>query len=157
MGGAMSRRKGSRVERLLRDVLRAQGYEADRVPLSGASQGFKGDVRFTKGGETKIAEVKARKDAFKSVYEFFDSHVKTQSPYGTLQESYRFVTAGTLVTIGDNMSDVLTAAGLYTPVHETRVTKKILGMQKWLGGADVLVIKDNGKPFLFLTFRGVGK
>jgi hypothetical protein len=46
---------------VLRDALRRFGFTADRVPSSGAAQGFKGDIRFSKDGVTYLAELKARK------------------------------------------------------------------------------------------------
>lgn len=44
VGGAFSRRKGVRAERELVRLLREHGFEAVRVPLSGAAEGFKGDI-----------------------------------------------------------------------------------------------------------------
>lgn len=56
--GKPSRDKGLRVERELVNKLKESGVEAKRVPLSGAAEGFKGDIQI---GQF-IAEVKARKD-----------------------------------------------------------------------------------------------
>ena len=53
-----SKRKGSRVERELVKALQAAGVDALRVPLSGAVEGFKGDILL---GD-KVAEVKTRKN-----------------------------------------------------------------------------------------------
>lgn len=56
MGGS-SRRKGGRIERELVARLRAMGIEdAHRVPLSGSTPGYRGDVKF---GDFRC-EVKAR-------------------------------------------------------------------------------------------------
>jgi len=69
MSGKRSRDKGSRVERMFVNDLRDNGIEAKRVPLSGACDGFKGDIRlwlhncgFCEQMEY-TAEVKARKNA----------------------------------------------------------------------------------------------
>ncbi len=63
MGGKASRDKGGRVERELVNRLNASGeFEARRVPLSGAAEGFKGDIQIRIAGRTLKAEVKARKD-----------------------------------------------------------------------------------------------
>tara|TARA_R100000234_G_C4964093_1_gene163111 strand:- start:528 stop:833 length:306 start_codon:yes stop_codon:yes gene_type:complete len=56
--GKPSRDKGLRVERELVNKLKESGVDAKRVPLSGAAEGFKGDIQI---GDL-IAEVKARKD-----------------------------------------------------------------------------------------------
>lgn len=57
--GAMSRRKGGRVEREIVNALKEAGIHAERVPLSGAHGGsFAGDVVIAKRWR---AEVKARK------------------------------------------------------------------------------------------------
>ena len=56
MSGRRSRSKGARRERELVQLLVAAGIDAKRVPLSGAVEGFKGDILL---GELR-AEVKAR-------------------------------------------------------------------------------------------------
>lgn len=45
-GGAKSKQKGDRFEREIVNILREQGIDAGRVPLSGAVEGFPGDVFF---------------------------------------------------------------------------------------------------------------
>tara|TARA_B100001123_G_C15298336_1_gene1020086 strand:- start:1947 stop:2279 length:333 start_codon:yes stop_codon:yes gene_type:complete len=65
MPGKSSRDKGGRVERELVQKLRDAGFsDTFRVPLSGAAEGFKGDININIMGieETLVAEVKARKD-----------------------------------------------------------------------------------------------
>lgn len=57
MKAAGRRRKGSRIEREIVALHEEVGIDALRVPLSGAQQGWKGDLRI--GAMT--AEVKARK------------------------------------------------------------------------------------------------
>jgi len=42
--GRQQREKGARVERELVNKLKEAGIEAKRVPLSGAAEGFKGDI-----------------------------------------------------------------------------------------------------------------
>lgn len=61
MGGRASRRKGSRVERQIVHLHRDMGLKAKRVPLSGAADGFKGDVLIDLGDYTLQSEIKARK------------------------------------------------------------------------------------------------
>ena len=60
VSGRRSRDKGSRVERGFVELHRALGIDAKRVPLSGAAQGFKGDIHLTLRGRALQAEVKAR-------------------------------------------------------------------------------------------------
>ena len=57
MTPAGRRQKGNRVERLLVQAHIDAGIPAKRVPLSGAMQHYKGDIRV---GDELVAEVKAR-------------------------------------------------------------------------------------------------
>lgn len=64
--GKASRDKGGRRERQVVNLLRGLGLPARRVPLSGASEGFEGDVEFalsTAQSHHLRAEVKGRKNA----------------------------------------------------------------------------------------------
>ena len=69
MSGKKSRDKGGRVEREFVNNLVKHGIEAKRVPLSGACDGFKGDIKLWlhNCGFCELmeytAEVKARKNA----------------------------------------------------------------------------------------------
>jgi Holliday junction resolvase len=58
--GAKSRRKGYRCEAEVVNLHRELGVEARRVPLSGACEGFKGDVEVGPRGGCLGGEVKAR-------------------------------------------------------------------------------------------------
>lgn len=60
LSGRRSRDKGGRREREFVELHRALGIDAKRVPLSGAAQGFKGDIHLTLRGRALQAEVKAR-------------------------------------------------------------------------------------------------
>lgn len=70
--GKMQRRKGYRVEHEIEQLLRDMGIDARRVPLSGSTQFAKGDVQIVLKDKTLIAEVKARKDGFKQIYDWLD-------------------------------------------------------------------------------------
>ena len=66
----MAKRKGSRVERQIVKLHREAGVKAKRVPLSGAAEGFKGDIIVDLGMEENlIGEIKARRAAsgFKTI------------------------------------------------------------------------------------------
>lgn len=62
--GLFSRRKGQREEQAVVSLHKREGFEAKRVPLSGAADGFKGDV-IVHGltGESKL-----RAAGFKQIY-----------------------------------------------------------------------------------------
>lgn len=157
MSGHKSRRRGKRGEYLLRDYLRQRGWVADRVPTSGAAQGFKGDVKATKYGKTLLFEVKNHSNAFKSIYALYDEHTKLAQ-----DDLLSFVCpneAKLCVGISTSLDAVLDGPDVYefqdrNPLNEKykRTFKKIAGMQKLLGESDILVLKDNHKPFLFIRY-----
>ncbi len=64
-----SKEKGSRFERAIVVALNAHGLNAKRVPLSGAVQGFKGDIHFDCQGMPMpiVAECKKRANGFKTI------------------------------------------------------------------------------------------
>ncbi len=66
--GKKSRDKGARGERHLVNFLQDHGFAALRVPLSGASKGFKGDVEMPLLGTDRKLEVKCRADGFRELY-----------------------------------------------------------------------------------------
>lgn len=61
MAGRHSRNKGAGYEREVVHEARAFGLDAKRVPLSGAAEGFKGDVLIQSGDEEYRCELKRRK------------------------------------------------------------------------------------------------
>lgn len=63
---AKSRRKGYESERELVLILNAAGHEARRVPLSGAQEGYPGDLIV----DGQRWEVKRRAAGFKQIYEW---------------------------------------------------------------------------------------
>lgn len=67
----MQKRKGSRIEREIVNHLKGKGIPAKRVPLSGSTDGFKGDIIID--GSLKC-EVKARKDGFKQIYKWLEGN-----------------------------------------------------------------------------------
>lgn len=77
MGGKRSRDKGLRRERETVERFRSlPGWTAFRVPLSGASEGFKGDLLIHGPGIDLGAEVKARAngEGWKKVKEWLGDH-----------------------------------------------------------------------------------
>ena len=61
------KRKGYRIEHQLVVLLKQNGINAKRVPLSGAQKDFSGDVIIN---DEMIGEVKARRSSFKSLYKW---------------------------------------------------------------------------------------
>lgn len=61
MGGRKSKQKGNRVERKMVARLIEIGLVAKRVPLSGAAEGWKGDIDIQLSSGSVRAEVKGRK------------------------------------------------------------------------------------------------
>ena len=72
MAGKGVREKGKRGERELVRILREEGIEARRVPLSGSVEGYEGDILVELGDRELVAEVKRRKDGFKSLYRWLE-------------------------------------------------------------------------------------
>lgn len=157
--GKASRSKGKRNEYLLRDFLRAQGWEADRVPSSGAAQGFPGDIRAVKCGKTVLFELKARRDQFKKIYALYDAHCHAMK-----DDVLAVVTPGIekhLVSLSSSFDALFTdpvqvyeRAENHVLYNEYKRTFRKLGtMYKYLQTCDVLVIKDDRKSFLFIRYR----
>jgi Holliday junction resolvase len=74
MSGRRSRNKGARIEREIVRALKAKGFAAARVPLSGAVGGrFFGDIVLPLVGRDLCVEVKARADGFRELYSWLVS------------------------------------------------------------------------------------
>ena len=58
--GKMQRNKGSRVEREMVELLRKHKIQSEKVPLSGAMQGFPGDINVYASDLHLVCEVKSR-------------------------------------------------------------------------------------------------
>lgn len=68
--GKREQRKGKRIEYKVRNIFRKAGFKCYRVPSSGNSQGFKGDLVLE---DKYIVEVKARRGGFKQLYSFLNT------------------------------------------------------------------------------------
>lgn len=161
--GRSQRQKGAREERLLVEDLRKAGWDAKRVPLSGAAQGFKGDVIAEKEGRTYVLEKKSRKDEFKTVYE---AYAALKKEYAISLCTFTLVAdigGAVCVDLTDNLDDLLPGLGFipaYLPLTQVkaaeqhgRALKRLLGFRKWVKDADVLVLRDNGRPHLYVRYR----
>lgn len=148
--GKASRGKGKRNEYLLRDYLRELGWTADRVPSSGASQGFKGDIVASKDGQKVIFELKARAESFKKIYELLDQY------NGLLRIARQDHTCTVSYTLEDTrpMSAFFLEQELFTEFPRFKRTfGKLWGLEKLLGEAQILVLKDDRRPFIFVAYR----
>lgn len=72
--GKSQRDKGNRTERAIVNALKGAGIDAVRVPLSGAGNGFKGDIQAQISGSVWKLEVKARENGFKQLYGWLESN-----------------------------------------------------------------------------------
>lgn len=106
--GRASRQKGMRGEYVLRDHLRSLGKDAVRVPLSGASEGFKGDVVIQSTGET--FEMKSRKCSFGTIY---SAYFMMKGP----KDKLAFNLDGVCIAIGTSFEEVKAADSFFT-IHE---------------------------------------
>ncbi len=155
MGGRSSKQKGNRVEYQVRDHLKSLGYEAHRVPASGAAQGFKGDVVAERGTQKYVFEVKARADEFASIYALYDNRSQKEAGFCIVEPTRA-------VYVSERFSDLLGGyftkchpdftSGAFSPGALKRTTNKLFGLEKMLKGADFLVLKNNNKPLLFVRF-----
>lgn len=134
--GLMQRQKGARVERELVQHLRLKGYQAQRVPLSGATTFCKGDIEVIVNGEKKYIEVKSRKDGFKGLYNLLEGHTS--------------ITDLTSVSVTSDFASFHNLEGFSIFIAKIATVPTL---KKLKGGCDYLAVKANGKPFLFLEFN----
>jgi hypothetical protein len=154
--GMSQRRKGLRVEYLVRDRMRELGYECHRVPSSGAAQGFKGDLECRKEGQEFKIEVKGSTTKFKTLYSLY---TKYRPGTGTVRF---FIHGEGIVAFGPFFEDVRRANEHFpvisadnTPAKDMRGFKFILGLKKLLGESDYLAIKQDNQVILFIKFWSV--
>lgn len=153
MSGKASRSKGMRGEYIVRDYFRQLGAEAHRVPLSGASQGFKGDVQVTfPGGKPFYVEVKKRRKEFDTVYKLVATVLQelgNPSCVRLVGEDLK----GYAYAIGQDFREVRNA--FYFTKAASKAQRQLEGKlikmcDKWLEGCDYLVIQGDRKPLLFI-------
>ncbi len=153
-----ARTRGKRGEYKLRDYLRRLGWEADRVPTSGAAQGFKGDVKATKDGVTKLFELKNWSGNFATIYDLYNLHCSTMKD--DLMSIVLPGEAKLCLDLSSSLDAVIAGPdnGAYSISHplkesHARTFKKIGTLQKLIQECDYLVLLDDRRPFLFLRFR----
>jgi Holliday junction resolvase len=150
--GAYSRNKGKRVERALVEELKRNGWgEVSR-------EGWK-QVRF---GSSEAPDVRARPPGWGTAISFeckaraagFDAF------YGLLTKTkvLRFTDGHTECAVSHDPNEVWEFCGYYVQASEfmcdnEKALYKLLDLKKkWLGNADVLVLKQDRKPFIFIRY-----
>lgn len=148
MGGLASRNKGRRGEYCVRDYFRRLGAASDRVPLSGAAPGFKGDVRVVfPGQEPFYVEVKKRAKGFEFIYEYLST--VPESLAGLASKEAQCVAFGTSF---EAVKD-LDYYGIPRDPKTQKVVDKLLRMRdNWLQGCSYLVLQQDRKPLVFVRF-----
>lgn len=143
--GKFSRRKGNRVEYLVRDAMREHGFQVDRIPASGAAQGFKGDLRARHQDKEYTVEVKARKDEFNHLYEILDT-------YTTHGWGYKYTYDGGHIVLGDNPFQVIALdRGLHLE-FDKKLETLFKNCRKYLVNCDLLAIKQDRKPVIYMRW-----
>lgn len=153
-----ARRRGKRGEYLLRNYLRSMGWIADRVPTSGAAQGFKGDVKASKDGRNLTFENKNHSKKFAQFWVFMDE------VHRNLHDDVVSVAVPGIpkqcCDISTSIAALLDADMLYVPVARhplyekySRTLDRLGTLYKLVQDSDILVLKDDRKPFLFFRFR----
>jgi len=152
--GRMQRQKGLRFEYVVRDKLREAGWDAYRVPSSGAAEGFKGDVVATKGSRKYVFECKSRQSFFRDVYSLYTAEGNRETK--SLRLRYP---DGKLVALASSLEELLEPA-LDQHFYRTdgflkaskRGANRLRKMEEWVKGCDFLVIKDNRQWPLWIRY-----
>lgn len=155
MGGRMSRNKGARVERALRDELTRHGWEgATRVPLSGAMKTrieYQSDVtaRPPGYGSEVTFECKARATGFDTIYALL--------PPGVDKLCFA-VGKGDLCVLTMNPNHAIDSASFpdittYAPAQQKAMRQVVKKCHDWIGTAMILALKQDRHPFLYCRYR----
>lgn len=160
-----SRSKGKNNERNIVLDLKAKGYNACRVPFSGAGR-EKGDIRVEVPGsrfgdgvyEARFwyLEVKARKDLFHPVHMLCNALISNSSPVLKLCKH------GSYAYLAHNFDDVRPDKDLSGTTNIMQVSKdvprlhpahKVFSYKKWLESCDLLVIKSNNRRAIYIKYE----
>lgn len=149
--GKFSRDKGARRERELVKIINSEGFKALRVPLSGAAQGFKSDVIVN---DTIKIEVKTRAKDFNGIYNFLDKISKEYPKICSYQKEGSEQLKS--ITIYSKFSDYTSCVSkaehrIFKGTYKT--LDKLFKMQELLGEAELLAIKGDHKPWLFISYE----
>lgn len=146
MSGAYSRNKGARNERELVNYLKEQGWQAERI-LRQYQVSNEPDVVATKGDKTITLEMKSRRSSFSKIYELLDEQRKEND---CVQRFIPSNLQGACVCYDINC--ILSPCQTYLPIDEKdkRFLKTLKCLDEFLGKANILVLKDDRRPMMFL-------
>jgi hypothetical protein len=152
--GKMSRDKGARSERQLRDELIRHGWtDVVRVPLSGAVKSrnaYQDDVvGVAPDGKEYRFENKARATGFDPIYKILPRETSLQAV---------FLESGEMLTLAVDpnvaISDVRYLSISEFDKEHQRVFRSVAKKcRDWIGNAEILSLKQDRKPFIFIRFR----
>jgi hypothetical protein len=155
--GKASKVKGRTQEYRLRDELRRLGWQAERVYCSGAIKGLPGDVKATKGDKTLLFEMKSRKNSFQKIYELYHAHVRECGDDlmaiaipGARHLCLNLSTSLDAVLGGADHHVIVSQHPLYEKFKRT--FSKIENLEKLVGEANVLAIKDDRQPLIYIRY-----
>lgn len=153
--GKMSRDKGARSERQLRDELLRQGWtDVVRVPLSGAVKSrnaYQDDVvGVAPDGKEYRFENKARAAGFDPIYGligYYDGRVACS-----------FTDSKEMLLISLDPNAVLENLHHMDVTHFPDAHQKVLRSvakkcRDWIGNAEILSLKQDRKPFIYCRYR----
>lgn len=138
MGGKFSRDKGARAERAVLAKIKQAGFSANRVPLSGASVGYKGDIAIEYDNREILVEVKSRKKEFTKLYELLDEFGGFTTEIHGVVVSYSPVHAIT--------EEGTQAWSMLRPKLDPLLRKCLI----YRADSDILVVKDDFKVPIYL-------
>lgn len=153
--GKASRDKGARSERALRDELIRHGWQdVVRVPLSGAVKTrpeYQSDVSGRPPGlGTEITfENKARAAGFDPIYALL--------PHGTVSLSFIALSGECVVLSLDPNESIRVTYFIPIESYDPKIQKVLNSVLKkcrdWIGTAQILSLKQDRKPFLYIRYR----
>lgn len=153
--GKMSRDKGARVERALRDELTRHGWEgATRVPLSGAMKTrveYQSDVTARPPGHKSevTLECKARAKGFEAIYALIPRD-QNKICFSVGTGDLCVVTLDPNVAIESASFPDITA---FTPEQQKVMRSVVKKCRDWIGTAMILALKQDRMPFLYVRHR----
>jgi hypothetical protein len=125
-----------------------------RIPLRGGYQKTTGHCKPDVIGFCPMArrnikfEVKARRDMFGSIYGLVDSRPEPKSEI----VGYVFPGSGIGFALSYSVEALILGGSLSLFDNDSKVVKTIVGMKQWMGESDILAIKRDHKPFLYVRY-----
>ena len=153
--GKFSRDKGARVERQLRDELIRHGWtDVARVPLSGAVKtrdAYQNDVvGRPPGTQDEISfECKARATGFDAIYKMLPRETSVIA-FTENGSTLCTVSLHPNIAIADH---VFVNVSEFSAEYQKAMRSVVKKCNDWIGQAQVLALKNDRKPFIYIRFR----